>query len=34
MKELPVDADLEVVIVMEEKAVNYFTKSLPYLKGL
>ena len=32
MKELPVDADLEVVIVMEEKAVNYFTKSLPYLK--
>ena len=24
--------DLEVVIVMEEKAVNYFTKSLPYLK--
>ena len=32
MKELPIDADLEVVIVMEEKAVNYFSKSLPYLK--
>ena len=30
MKELPIDADLEVVIVMEEKAVNYFSKSLPY----
>ena len=32
MKELPIDADLEVVIIMEEKAVNYFSKSLPYLK--
>ena len=32
MEELDVDADLEMVILMQEQAVNYFSKSLPYLK--
>ena len=32
MDELDIDADLEMVILMQEQAVNYFSKSLPYLK--
>lgn len=32
MEELDIDADLEMVILMQEQAVNYFSKSLPYLK--
>jgi tetratricopeptide (TPR) repeat protein len=32
MEELDIDADLEMVILMQEKAVNYFSKSLPFLK--
>ena len=32
MKELPVDADLGGSDCYGRKAVNYFTKSLPYLK--
>ena len=32
MQQLPIDADLEEIIFMEEKAINYFKKSLPYLK--
>ena len=32
MEELDIDADLEMVILMQEQAVNYFSKSLPFLK--
>ena len=32
MEELDIDADLEMVILMQEQAVEYFSKSLPYLK--
>ena len=32
LQQLPIDADLEEIIFMEEKAINYFKKSLPYLK--
>ena len=31
LEELDIDADLEMVILMQEQAVNYFTQSLPYL---
>lgn len=32
MEELDIDADLEMVILMQEQAVEYFSKSLPFLK--
>jgi len=32
LEELDIDADLEMVILMQEKAVNYFSKSLPFLE--
>jgi len=32
LKQLPIDADLEEIILMEEKAINNFKKSLPFLK--
>ena len=32
MEELDIEADLEMVILMQEQAVEYFSKSLPYLK--
>ncbi len=32
LEELDIDADLEMVILMQEQAVNYFSKSLPYLE--
>ena len=32
LEELDIDADLEMVILMQEQAVEYFSKSLPYLE--
>lgn len=32
LEELDIDADLEMVILMQEQAVDYFSKSLPYLE--
>ena len=32
LEELDIDADLEMVILMQEQAVQYFSKSLPFLQ--
>tara|TARA_B100001287_G_scaffold275789_1_gene284446 strand:+ start:3392 stop:4321 length:930 start_codon:yes stop_codon:yes gene_type:complete len=32
LDDLEIDADLEKVIIMQEKAIGYFSKALPYLK--
>ncbi len=32
LDDLEIDADLEKVIIMQEKAISYFSKALPYLK--
>jgi tetratricopeptide (TPR) repeat protein len=32
LDDLEIDADLEKVIIMQEKAIGYFSQALPYLK--
>lgn len=34
LNDLEVDADLEKVIIMQEKAIGYFSEALPYLKKI